>query len=120
MESTETPRRGQIWLTSFGSARRGEPEKNRPALLVSDDDLLSGGEEELIIVVPLSSSRSPSALRPNIPATSGISRASAALPRAVRSIPRRRLLRPLGEIDAATLPQVERALLTVLGLDKPN
>ncbi|WP_041730646.1 type II toxin-antitoxin system PemK/MazF family toxin [Conexibacter woesei] len=29
------PRRGEIWLVSLGAARRGEPEKNRPAIVVS-------------------------------------------------------------------------------------
>jgi mRNA interferase MazF len=38
MVSTE-PQRGEIWLTSLGAARKGEPGKNRPAIVVSVDEM---------------------------------------------------------------------------------
>jgi mRNA interferase MazF len=113
--STE-PRRGEIWLTSFGAARRGEPGKNRPALVVSVDELLVGAEHELIVVVPLSSSVAPSRLRPTIDPSSGIDDDSAAVCRAVRGVARSRLLRRLGEMSADTLAEVETALAIILGL----
>lgn len=116
-ESTE-PRRGEIWLTSFGAARRGEPGKNRPALVVSVDELLVGAENELIVVVPLSSSVAPSRLRPSFDPSSGIEKDSAAVCRAVRGIARSRLLRRLGEASADTLTEAEAALAIVLGLDE--
>ena len=116
MASSE-PRRGEIWLVSLGAARRGEPGKNRPAVVVSVDGLLSGSDEDLIVVVPLSSSRAPSALRPPVPAVTGIDAESAAIPRAVRAVARRRLLRRLGEVDAGTVVAIEQALATVLGLE---
>jgi len=114
--STE-PRRGEIWLVSFGAARRGEPGKNRPAIVVSVDDLLVGADYELIVVVPLSSSLPPSALRPEVGPEAGIEANSAAIPRAVRAVARRRLLRRLGAAKPDTVAEVERALATVLGLD---
>lgn len=117
-ESTE-PRRGEIWLTSFGAARRGEPGKNRPALVVSVGELLVGAEHELIVVVPLSSSVAPSRLRPPIDPSSGIDNDSAAVCRAVRGIARSRLLRRLGTANADTLAEVEAALATILGLQEP-
>jgi len=115
-ESTE-PRRGEIWLASFGAARRGEPGKNRPALVVSVDELLVGAEHELIVVVPLSSSLASSRLRPPVVPGSGIDNDSAAVCRAVRGIARSRLLRRLGEAGAETLAEVDAALATVLGLE---
>lgn len=117
-ESTE-PRRGEIWLASFGAARRGEPGKNRPALVVSADELLVGAEHELVVVVPLSSSVARSSLRPPIDPRSGIDNDSAAVCRAVRGIARSRLLHRLGEAGAETLAEVEAALATVLGLEQP-
>lgn len=116
MASTD-PSRGDIWLVSFGAARKGEPGKNRPAVVISVDELLTGDEEDLIVVVPLSSSRSPSMLRPLVPSTAGIDADSAAICRAVRSVAQRRLLRPLGTVSPTTLEQIEEALATVLGLE---
>jgi len=119
MASAEAPRRGEIWLVSLGAARRGEPGKNRPAVVVSADELITGAEDELVVVVPLSSSRAPSMLRPPVSPETGIDQESAAIPRAVRAVARRRLLRRIGELDADTMAAVERALATVLVLDQP-
>jgi mRNA interferase MazF len=116
MASAETPRRGEIWLVSLGAARKGEPGKNRPAVVVSVDELLVGSEDELIVVVPLSSSRAPSKLRPPVPSSAGIDAESAAIPRAIRAVSRRRLLRRIGSLEPDTIATVERALGTVLGL----
>lgn len=118
-ESTD-PRRGEIWLASLGAARRGEPGKNRPALVLSSAELLIGDPGELIVVVPLSSSVAPSRLRPPIESGSGIDNDSAAVCRAVRGIARSRLLRRLGEANAQSLAEVEVALAIVLGLDRPT
>lgn len=117
-ESTE-PRRGEIWLASLGAARRGEPGKNRPVVVLSVEELLIGDPSELIVVVPLSSSVAPSSLRPPIDPSSGIDNNSAVVCRAVRGIALSRLLRRLGEASAETLAEVEAALATVLGLEQP-
>lgn len=116
MESTE-PRRGEIWLASFGAARKGEPGKNRPALIVSVDDLLTGFEHELIVVVPLSGSLASSALRPEVSSDEGIDGSRAAICRGVRAVARTRLLRPIGRAKPDTLAAVESALAAILGLD---
>jgi mRNA interferase MazF len=119
MASSEQPRRGEIWLTSLGAARRGEPGKNRPAIVVSVDELLAGTEDELIVVVPLSSSRAASKLRPPVSPAEGTAAPSAAICRGVRALARRRLLRRLGVASPETLTEVEDALATILGLDRP-
>lgn len=116
MESTD-PRRGEIWLVSFGAARQGEPGKNRPAIVVSVDDLMAGVEDELIVVVPLSSSRAPSELRPAVSPDEGIDNESAAICRGVRAVSRNRLLRPIGKADSETLRAVEESLALILGIE---
>lgn len=120
MASAEAPSRGEIWLVSLGAARKGEPGKNRPAVVISVDDLLAGVEDELIVVVPLSSSRASSKLRPPVSPATGIDAESAAIPRAIRAVSRRRLLRRLGKLESETVGEIERALATVLGLDLPT
>ncbi len=117
MALDEAPGRGEIWLVSLGAARKGEPGKNRPAVVISADELLGGVEDELIVVIPLSTSRAPSKLRPPVSSMTGIDSDSTAIPRAIRAVSRRRLLRRLGRLEPETLAAVERALATVLALD---
>jgi len=116
MASTE-PRRGEIWLTSLGAARKGEPGKNRPAIVISVDEISTGLEDELIVVVPLSSSRVASPLRPEISPGEGVERLSVAVCRGVRAVARKRLLQRIGEAKSDTLREVERALGMILGID---
>jgi mRNA interferase MazF len=103
-------------MASNEAPRRGEPGKNRPAVVISVDELFSGGEQELIVVVPISSSRPTSKLRPSVSPAEGVDEESAALPRAVRAVARRRLLRRIGVLETETLAAVEESLETVLGV----
>ena len=113
MEST-SPRRGEIWLASLGAGRRGEAGKNRPVVVVSADELLIGDVDELIAIVPLSSSVTPSALRPQIDPETGIDNPSAAICRGIRGVARSRLLRHLGEVPDEKMAEIGRALGLVL------
>lgn len=108
------PHRGEVWLVSFGASRRGEPGKDRPAIVVSADRLSVGTPADLIVVVPLSSSRAPSVLRPKVTDIDGVDRESRAICRAVRGVARSRLLRRVGSLTPETLSEVERALLLIL------
>lgn len=117
MASSE-PRRGEIWLVSLGAARKGEPGKNRPAIVLSVDEIAAGVEHELFVVVPVSSSRAPSALRPRILSAEGIDGESAAICRGIRAVARSRLLRPIGRIQPATMFEVEQAVAMILGIDR--
>ncbi len=116
MASTE-PRRGEVWLVSFGAATRGEPGKHRPAAVVSVDHLSAGTVADLIVVVPLSSSSAPSALRPEVADIEGVDRPSRAICRAIRGVARPRLLRRVGALAPETLAEIDRALKLILGLD---
>ncbi len=116
MASTD-PRRGEIWLTSLGAARTGEPGKNLPAVVISVDEIATGLEEELIVVVPVSASRSPSPLRPTVSPAEGIDRESVAVCRGLRAVARRRLLERIGRTSDVTLREIERAVAMILGLE---
>lgn len=110
------PRRGEIWLVSLGAVRKGEPGKNRPAIVISVDEIVAGVEHELFVVVPVSSSRAPSLLRPQVSRGEGVDANSAAICRGVRAVSRSRLLRRVGQLTPETLREVEQALATILGL----
>lgn len=114
MEST-SPRRGEIWLAALGAARRGEPGKHRPVVVISVDRFLAGIDHELIVTLPLSSSLSPSAMRPRVGPETGIDRPSVVLPRGIRGVARSRLLRKLGAVGEETMSEIEHALGLVMG-----
>lgn len=117
-ESGSHPRRGEIWLVALGAGRAGEPAKNRPAVVLSVDELNEGvARDELVVVVPLSSSRAPSALRPEVAPSEGLDRSSRAICRGVRAVARARLLHRVGALTPETLEHVERSLALILGLD---
>ncbi len=118
MDSTDGPRRGDVWLVALGAGRAGEPSKTRPAIVVSVNELSTGAPGELIVVVPLSSSLAPSALRIEIESAAGIERASRAVCRAVRAVVRSRLVRRIGSIAPTNMEQVETALTLILGLER--
>jgi mRNA interferase MazF len=73
-----------------------------------------GNRDELIVVVPFSSSVAPSLLRPRIEPSSGIDKPGVAICSGIRGVARSRLLRRLGEADAETMSEIERALGLVL------
>ena len=106
-----------MWLVSLGATRKGEPGKNRPAIIVSVDRILAGVENELLVVVPVSSSRSPSPLRPRVSPGEGVDVDSLAICRGVRAVTRTRLLRRLGNLEPETLREVAGGLATILGID---
>lgn len=112
------PRRGELWLVAFGTARAGEPGKHRPAVVVSADELLTGTADELIIVVPVSSSRAPTPLRPKVSAAEGVDVGSVAVCRGIRAVARARLVERLGVLRPDTLREIESALVRVLGIDR--
>jgi len=116
MTASAEPRRGDLWLVALGAARAGEPGKHRPAVIVSVDDILTGVDDELVVVVPVSSSRSGTALRPQVSPAEGVDTASVAVCRSIRAVARTRLLERLGTLSPDTMRQVERSLALILGI----
>lgn len=116
MASTDAPKRGEIWLTALGAAKRDEPGKTRPSVVLTPSELTVGSDREQIVVVPLSASVSPSPLRPVISTASGIDFESRAVPRAVRGVSRSRLIEPIGSVSEDELDAIGSAVAIVLGL----
>nr|WP_129669434.1 type II toxin-antitoxin system PemK/MazF family toxin [Phytoactinopolyspora endophytica] len=116
MASTE-PQRGELWLVSLGAARKGEPGKNRPVIVVSVDEIKAGVQDELLVVVPVSSSRAPSPLRPNVSPGEGVEMPSVAVTRGIRAVSRGSFLERLGSAKAETMAEVETALRMILGIE---
>lgn len=110
------PLRGDIWLASLGAGRRGEPGKNRPAIVISADWTFSVENDELIVIVPLSRSRSLSPLRPRLGPETGIDHLSVAVCPAARGVSRTRLLRRVGGVEPRKMAEIERAVELVLDL----
>ncbi len=109
--------RGEVWLVAFGAGRRGEPDRNRPAIVISPDRLSQGAVTGLLALVPVSSTLAASALRPTVDVGEGVDRPSRAICRAIRGVSPSRMLRRLGALEARAISEVDRALALVLGLD---
>lgn len=116
MTSTDAPKRGEIWLTSFGAARRGEPGKTRPAVVLTPSELSIGSDFEQIVVIPLSASVSPSPLRPLVSTASGLDLESRAVPRAIRGVARSRMIERIGSASDDEMDSIGSVLAIVLGL----
>ena len=116
MSSTDPPSRGEIWLTSFGAARGGEPGKTRPAVVLTPAEFSVGSDREQIVVVPLSASVAASPLRPIISARSGVDLESRAVPRAIRGVTRSRLVERIGKVNDRELASIGSDVAIVLGL----
>ena len=117
MTALPEPKRGDLWLVSFGAGRSGEPGKHRPAVILSADELVGGVSDELIVVVPVSSSRSGTPLRPAITPAEGVDTDSVAICRGIRAVARTRLIERLGTAEPATMRDIERAVALILGIN---
>lgn len=116
MNSTDIPRRGDLWLARLGAVKPGEPGRTRPVLIISPDELLTSSQRELITVVPVSASTPAARLNPQLAPGRGLDVESVAVVRAVRSLARPRLLHRIGEVTALEQRAIDRALLLALGL----
>lgn len=91
-------KRGEVWLTTLDPTRGSEIQKTRPCLVVSPDQL--NASLPIVSVVPMTSGSRPAPFRveTEFAGTPGL-----LLPEQLRCVDRRRLIRRLGTIDAATL-----------------
>ena len=114
---SRTPSRGDVWLVAMGAARKGELGKNRPAVVVSQDRFLVGNQYDHITVVPLSASRPPKLLQPNIERGAGLERDSVAICDFPRACVPSRFLRYLGSVSDETLSAIVQARAIIEGWD---
>ena len=110
------PRRGEIWSVDFDPTRGHEQAGRRPALVLSVDEF-NLGPADLVIVIPMTSRRRgiPSHIRID-PPEGGLTRPSAVLCEAVRSVSKSRLARPWGRVSATSLERVEDCVRILTGL----
>ncbi len=114
------PRRGEIYLTALDPTLGREIQKTRPALVIQND--LANRVTGITIVAPITSTvRFPlnpvHVLLPADKAT-GLTATSVAVFNQIRAVDRMRLVKRLGEIDDATMEQVDEAIQISLGLLK--
>jgi mRNA interferase MazF len=114
------PRRGEIYLVSFDPSVRHEIRKTRPAVVVQND--VSNQYSPVTIMAAISSQFSKFSTPPYPreviiqPAESGLPKPSAVVLNQIRTVDRRRLLKRLGKLQAATMQRVDDALKISLGL----
>ena len=106
------PRRGEVWLGSFGSSVGGEVQKTRPAVIVSNDTV--NALLNRVQVVPVSSQ-----VQRLYPSEARITLGRVhrkAMADQIATVSKRRLLCPVGTISNADLDEVARVVRLQLGL----
>ncbi len=98
-------KRGEVWLAALDPTIGSEIQKTRPCIVISPDEL----NERLrtILVVPMTTGSRPAPFR--VPVTFQ-GKQGLILPEQMRGVDRKRLVKPLGRLDEATL----RLVLAVL------
>jgi mRNA interferase MazF len=111
------PRRGEVYLVTFDPTVGSEIQRTRPALIIQND---IANRNSPITIVAAITSQFEEPLYPTevriAPPEGGLTTASVVLLNQMRSIDRRRLVRRLGRVSAATMERVNRAIQLSLGL----
>jgi mRNA interferase MazF len=112
------PKRGEVYLTALDPTVGREIQKTRPALVIQND--VSNRLSEITIVAPITSTvrfpLNPIHVLLAADRFTGLAVTSVALLNQIRAVDRVRLVKPLGQIDEATLEQVDEAIKVSLGL----
>ena len=116
--SDEAIKRGQVWVANLNPDRGAEAGKIRPVLIIQGD-WLSEAQSRTVVVLPLTTGVRPETepLRVRIRSRDGLREDSHVLveqPPYARS--RKDWRRPLTELSADEIRQVEQSLLAVLGI----
>ena len=110
------PKRGEIFLVSLDPTIGSEINKTRPALVISND--INNKFSSTVTVIPITSNVKKvfpfEVLFP--PAQSGLSEASKAKCNQIRTVDKRRLIKPLGKISQKKMGKVEDSLSIHLGM----
>jgi len=111
-----SPRRGEIYLVAFNPTVGHEIQKTRPAVIIQNN--ISNQFSPITIVAAISSQFGdpPHPREVVISPKSGLSKPSAVILNQIRSVDRKRLVKRLGSVDAATMREVDEALMISLGL----
>lgn len=110
------PERGDIYLVCLDPAIGAEITKTRPALIISND--INNQLSDTVTVIPVTS-----AIEKVYPFETLLSSSNAALSKKskvkcnqIRTIDKKRLLKPLGKISHHELREVDKSLLIHLGM----
>ncbi|MCL2803934.1 MAG: type II toxin-antitoxin system PemK/MazF family toxin [Micrococcales bacterium] len=109
------PRHGEIWLAALGAAKKGEVGKTRPVIVVTLDEMRAGTPFDLIGVVPLSTSRTPTTLRPLVKAIDHLEQDSVALCFAGAAISVSRFIKRLGIAPGHVMIRIAQARAAIEG-----
>lgn len=107
-------KKGEIWLVDLPSSNGHEQAGTRPVLMLVET------EANIAVVIPFTSNlqalRFPHTLEIKPSKASGLTVLSAALIFQVRAIDKRRLKRKIGELEEATLKEIDSMLKRMLRL----
>jgi len=110
------PKRGEVYLVSFDPLLGAEIQKTRPALILQND---IGNQHSPVTIVAVVTSnvfrRGPTSVLVNAP-EGGLSIDSVVLLNQIRTIDKRRIGKRLGALRAATIKQVDQAIMISLAL----
>jgi mRNA interferase MazF len=113
-----SPKRGEIYLVEFDPARGHEIQKTRPAVVIQND--IGNKHSPVTIVAAVTSKLSPTPypVEVVVPPTkaNGLAVPSSVQLGQIRSMDKRRLLKRIGTLDAATMRKVNEALRISVGL----
>ena len=111
------PRRGDIYLVEFDPARGHEIQKTRPAVVIQND--IGNKHSPVTIVAAITSKLSPTPYPVEVVVATkanGLTVPSSVQLGQIRSMDKRRLLKRIGALDAATMRKVDDALRISVGL----
>jgi mRNA interferase MazF len=110
------PHRGDVFLVAFDPALGAEIQKTRPALVLQND---VGNEHSPVTIVAAITSNvlrhGPTGVLVH-PSEGGLSVDSVVLLNQIRTVDKRRLVKRLGTVDAATMKKIDQALMISLAL----
>jgi mRNA interferase MazF len=110
------PKRGEIYLVSFDPAVGAEIQKSRPALVLQNN--IGNLHSPVTIVAAITSNvrrQGPTGVLVNTP-EGGLTMDSVVLLNQIRTVDKRRLLKRLGACRAATMRQIDQAIMISLAL----
>jgi len=113
----EFPRRGEIWLVSLEPTIGSEIGKPRPALVISNDR--NNQFADTVTVIPITSKTQKfypfETFLPH--QETHLPQDSKAKSNQIRTIDKRRLIKPLAKLSSEKITEIEQAILIHLGID---
>jgi mRNA interferase MazF len=114
--SSDTPKRGEIWLVDFNPTRGAEIQKQRPAIVVSSDAI---GRLPIKLVAPITGWKTAFAgnlwyVRVIPDRLNGLDKESAVDVLQLRGVDTQRLIRYIGRVAPALMEEVAAAIAAVV------